>query len=72
MGMNRRAFLKAVGVVGAGTVAVTHVPAVTGAATALLLKQKPEPLPPVQANDVMTASTWNALVDRVNELSEAS
>ena len=68
--IDRRLFLKRVGIVAGGAAAVCAMPAVAGGATALILnKRPPKQLPAVQTGDVMTARAWNDLVERVNELS---
>lgn len=70
--MQRREFLRHAGVVLGGVAAVAVIPSVAGATAAVVLAQpKKQDLSTVSANDVITAKSWNNLVGRVNELSEA-
>lgn len=66
--MNRRDFFKAMGAVGATSVAV----AVTGVqAEQEQPQERPTPIPYVRPNDVVRASTFNAMIKAINELRDA-
>lgn len=65
--MNRREFIGKT-MVGAALVS----PAAFAGMVSAVLTVKPERLPPAHEGMILTDATWNALVARVNELSERS
>lgn len=70
--LTRRGFLTRAGVVAGAGAALVAVPAVAGpAAVVAMSKPKRVELSRVQAGDAMTVSYQNAIVDRLNELSDA-
>jgi hypothetical protein len=61
---NRRGFLKLV------APAAVAVPALAVGGVAALVTVPPTKLPRKVDGDFLTAESWNAIVDRINELSE--
>lgn len=62
--MQRRDFLR-----GLGQAAVL-APLLPAAAMVDLARKRPEPLPTMTNGSLLTADSWNAIVNRINELSE--
>ena len=62
--ISRREVLRGLGV------GVVAVPLMGVSAVVALGRSKPEPIPPFFNGGVLSAAAMNALVDRVNELSE--
>ena len=71
--MNRRGFLGSVAPVAAGGVALAVMPTsvAAAAATTLVMRKPVTKIAPKRTGDMLTAQSWNELVDAVNELREA-